>query len=79
MKKLKLADMAWSIVAKREASIAVLKKSGIDVPEDVSEEELLNIVMRYALIDKDINYSIWEIAVSNPSIKHCHNCAHLFE
>jgi hypothetical protein len=78
MKKLKVVDMAWCAIAKREATINALVASNMKIPDDIDDEELLNIVID-RVSDENINYAIWKIAKSNPHIKHCHGCAHLLE
>lgn len=78
MKKLRIVDMAWCVIAKRELTIIALKTGDIEISDDMDDEKLLNIVMD-KVSDKNINYAIWKIAKSNPHIKHCHGCAHLFE
>ena len=78
MKILKLTDMAWCVVDKRESVIAVLKNANIVVPENTNDEELLSIV-KDNVSNESINYGIWKIAKTNPFIRNCHNCAHLLD
>ena len=78
MKKLRVVDMAWCVIARREATINALAESNIKISDNTDDEALLNIVID-KVSDEHINYSIWKIAKSNPHIKHCHGCAHLLE